>query len=143
MTQATTPEQAAPREVTPYEIIGGDATVKNLVNRFYELMDTLPEAYGIRKLHHADLSGSINKLYMYLTGWLGGPPLYESQFGHPRLRARHLPFAIGKSERDQWLMCMRLALDECVLDADMRERLFNAFAGLADHMRNQDEAQQS
>ena len=61
---------------TFYDYIGGEDTVRRLVDRFYELMDTLPEAYGIRKLHPADLSGSNQKLFMYLSGWLGGPQLF-------------------------------------------------------------------
>jgi hemoglobin len=77
---------------TPYSLIGGEAVLRRLVKRFYELMDTLPEAYGIRKLHQASLSGSAEKLYMYLSGWLGGPQLYV-EVRPSRLRARHLPFA--------------------------------------------------
>jgi hemoglobin len=81
--------------------------VRRLVARFYELMDTLPEAYGIRKLHQPDLASAEQKLYLYLTGWLGGPQLYVEKYGHPRLRARHLPFPIGSSEAEQWMLCMR------------------------------------
>ncbi|HEY1181132.1 MAG TPA: group II truncated hemoglobin, partial [Rhodocyclaceae bacterium] len=92
--------------VTPYEAIGGEAGVRRLVQRFYALMDELPEAYAIRKLHPEDLSGSEEKLFMYLSGYLGGPQLFVEKFGHPMLRARHLPFAIGKNEAEQWMMCM-------------------------------------
>ncbi len=121
----------------PYDVIGGDAGVRRLVDRFYDLMDELPEAYDIRKLHPEDLSGSRDKLYWYLSGWLGGPALYESRFGHPRLRARHLPFAIGEVERDQWLLCMRQAVLEVIDEGPFRDQLWQAIAGLADHMRNQ------
>lgn len=121
---------------TFYDQIGGAPTVRTLVDRFYELMDTLPEAYGIRKLHPADLSGSAEKLYMYLTGWLGGPQLFVQAYGHPRLRARHLHFAIGEAERDQWLMCMRMAMEEVLPPDDSNEQLYRALADLADHMRN-------
>ena len=107
-----------------------------LVHRFYALMDALPEAWDIRQMHPADLSGSEQKLFMYLTGWLGGPPLYEEAYGHPRLRARHLPFTIGDTERDQWLLCMRMALDECIPESPLRARILQAIEGLADHMRN-------
>lgn len=127
--------QPEPRP-TPYEILGGAVGLRALVHRFYQLMDELPEAYGIRKLHPQDLSGSEEKLFMFLSGWLGGPPLFVQRHGHPRLRARHLPFSIGGPERDQWLMCMRLALDERAIDAGLREKLFRALADLADHMRN-------
>ena len=102
-------------------------------------MDELPEAYGIRKLHPQDLSGSEEKLFMFLSGWLGGPPLFVRRHGHPRLRARHLPFSIGAPERDQWLMCMRRALEEQVGDAGLRDKLYRALADLADHMRNRAE----
>lgn len=125
---------------TPYQRIGGEPTVRRLVKRFYELMDTLPEAYGIRKLHPSDLSGSADKLYLYLTGWLGGPQLYIEKFGHPRLRGRHMPFLIGAGERDQWMLCMREAMAECIDDAELRAKLDKALTDLADFMRNREEA---
>ena len=121
---------------TYYDHIGGAPAVRTLVNRFYELMDTLPEAYGIRKLHPADLSGSAEKLYMYLSGWLGGPQLFVEAYGHPRLRARHLPFTIGEAERDQWLTCMQMAMKEVLPPDDSTAQLYNALSDLADHMRN-------
>jgi hemoglobin len=131
--------QRAQTTATPYERIGGEAGVRALVRRFYQLMDELPEAYGIRRLHPQDLGGAQEKLFMFLTGWLGGPPLFASRYGHPRLRARHLPFSIGRNERDQWLMCMRQALDEQVADESVREPVYRALAELADHMRNRPE----
>jgi hemoglobin len=79
---------------TPYEQLGGEPVIRQLVARFYELMDTMPEAYGIRQLHPKSLSGSEDKLFMFLSGWLGGPQLYVEKYGHPRLRRRHFPFAI-------------------------------------------------
>ncbi|MCA3060006.1 MAG: group II truncated hemoglobin, partial [Rhodocyclaceae bacterium] len=84
---------------SPYLLLGGEAAVRRLVDAFYDQMDEDPDFFGIRKLHPASLAASRDKLYMFLTGWLGGPPLYTSEFGHPRLRARHLPFAIGEAER--------------------------------------------
>lgn len=122
---------------THYQRIGGDAQVRALVDRFYQLMDELPEAWEIRKLHPADLATSRQKLYEFLSGWMGGPPLYTEKHGHPMLRRRHLPFPIGQRERDQWLMCMRQALDDVVADARLREELYSAFVRVADHMRNQ------
>ena len=122
---------------TPYDVVGGDAGVRRLVDRFYDLMDELPEAYAIRKLHPEDLSGSRDKLYWFLSGWLGGPQHYVERFGHPFLRARHSPFSIGATERDQWLMCMRQAVDEQIHPGPFRDKLWEAVAGLADHMRNQ------
>lgn len=126
-------------KITPYQRIGGEPVVRALVKRFYQLMEELPEAYGVRKLHPRDLSGSEEKLYLYLTGWLGGPQLYVEKFGHPRLRARHLPFAIGGAERDQWLLCMRQAMQEQIDDAVLRSALDKALSELADFMRNQPE----
>lgn len=126
------PEQAT----TAYAQLGGEETLRRLVHRFYALMDTLPEAWELRQMHPEDLSGSEEKLFMYLSGWLGGPPLYEQANGHPRLRARHLPFTITSAERDQWLMCMNLALDEVLPYHPLRQRLWGAIEGLADHMRN-------
>ena len=123
---------------THYERIGGEARIQQLVDRFYQHMDELPEAYGIRKLHAADLSESRAKLYEFLSGWMGGPQLFVQKHGHPMLRRRHMPFPIGDTERDQWLMCMRLALDEVVEDRRLGDELYRAFIKVADHMRNQE-----
>jgi hemoglobin len=125
-------------EKTLYEQLGGAEGVRALVDRFYELMDQLPEAKGIRDLHPADLTGSADKLYKFLSGFLGGPPLYVNEFGHPRLRARHLPFPIGVRERDQWVLCMEKALQELVASETLRSTLASYFRRTADHMRNSD-----
>lgn len=127
-----------PSLVPPFDQIGGADAVRALVDRFYEIMDTDPECAGIRALHAKSLSGSREKLYLFLSGWLGGPPLYVERFGHPMLRARHLPFPIGTSERDQWLSCMARALAEAPMDDALRRQLAAAFARTADHMRNAD-----
>lgn len=121
---------------TPFDRIGGESAVRRLVKRFYELMDTLPEAYGIRKLHQADLSSAEEKLFMYLCGWLGGPQLYVEKYGHPRLRSRHLPFPIASSEAEQWMLCMRQAMAEEIADAEVRTALDKALNDLAYFMRN-------
>jgi hemoglobin len=123
-------------ELSPYERLGGEEAVRGLVDRFYDLMDTLPEAADIRALHPEDLSGSRDKLFMFLSGWLGGPPLYQMEYGHPRLRARHLPFPIADEERDAWLLCMERALAETQMDAMLRAHLLQALRNTADHMRN-------
>ncbi len=125
---------------TPYEVIGGDAGVRRLVDRFYDLMDASPEAATIRRLHAASLKASRDKLYMYLTGWTGGPPIYVEKYGHPRLRARHLPFHISSRERDEWLWCMDRALDEQDIPDEVRGFLREKLHALADHMRNQPDA---
>jgi len=121
---------------THYERIGGEEKVRQLVDRFYDLMDEDPDYYGIRKLHPQDLSGSRQKLFMFLSGWMGGPQLFVEAFGHPMLRARHLPFQIGTGERDQWMACMLRAMQDVDLDAELQKELAQAFARTADHMRN-------
>lgn len=123
---------------TPYAAIGGDDRIRALVEAFYDRMD-VDEAYsGIRKLHGATLDGAREKLFLYFSGWMGGPQRYVERYGHPRLRARHLPFPIGEAERDQWLACMRAALDDVQVDEPLRSRLMEAFAGVADWMRNRE-----
>lgn len=119
-----------------FDAVGGAEGVRALVDRFYDLMDTAPEAANIRLLHATSLKVSRDKLYKFLTGWLGGPQLYVEEYGHPMLRARHLPFAIAERERDEWLWCMRHALDEHTMPDDLRAYLRQRFDQLADHMRN-------
>ncbi len=125
-------------ETTPYEMMGGEATVARLTDRFYELMDTVPRFAGIRAMHPADLKGSRDKLFMFLSGWLGGPDLFVENFGHPRLRARHMPFAIASDERDQWVACMALAMEDVGIETGLRERLMQSFFNTADFMRNRE-----
>ncbi|MES9830382.1 MAG: group II truncated hemoglobin [Candidatus Thiodiazotropha sp.] len=127
------------QDQTPYERIGGEAAVRELVDRFYNLMDRQQEAKKIRDLHAKNLRISRDKLFLFLSGWLGGPDLYVEKYGHPRLRARHLPFSIGIEERDQWIYCMRKALSAMDLDAKLQEELNQAFFRTADFMRNRDE----
>ena len=122
--------------MTPFETMGGEAAVRTLVDRFYDLMDLEPAYAGIRALHPGTLDGSRDKLNWFLCGWLGGPDLYVERFGHPRLRARHLPYAIGIPERDQWLACMRQAMTECAVDPALAARLAESFFNTADWMRN-------
>jgi hemoglobin len=119
-----------------YERIGGEAGLRALVDRFYDYMELLDEAQTIRNLHPRDLRSSREKLFMFLSGWLGGPDRYIAAFGHPRLRARHLPFSIGNAERDQWMMCMRKALDDSPVDAAFREQLVMALNQTATFMIN-------
>jgi hemoglobin len=119
-----------------FELMGSEAGIRRLVDRFYDLMDTAPEAAGIRALHPKNLDTSREKLRLFLTGWLGGPPVYVERYGHPMLRARHLPFPIGEPERDAWVWCMDRALGELDMPADLREYLQMRFRAVADHMRN-------
>ena len=123
--------------MTLYERLG-DARIRALVDRFYDHMDTDPTCAEVRAMHPEDLSSSRDKLYWFLVGWSGGPQLYVERFGHPRLRARHLPFPIGDGAALQWMHAMRLALDEVVTEPHTRSLLEATFGRIAGHMRNQD-----
>lgn len=122
--------------MTPFEMLGGLEGVRALVDRFYDEMEALPEAAGIRAMHPPDLSSSREKLWLFLVGRLGGPPLYVERHGHPRLRARHLPFPIATAEAEAWMRCMDRALDALVPDPELRAALRTFFADTADFMRN-------
>lgn len=119
-----------------YDLIGGDAGVRKLVDRFYDLMDERDDVKTLRDLHAKSLRISRDKLYMFLSGWLGGPQLYAEKYGHPRLRARHLPFRITSNERDQWMSCMNQALEEQVKDLLLLSNLKQSLFKVADFMRN-------
>ena len=122
---------------TAFEWIGGESGVRALVDRFYDLMELEPEFARLRAVHGSTLDDARQKLFWFLCGWMGGPQHYTDRFGHPRLRARHLPFAIGSVERDQWLACMGRALRETGVDPVLAARLEASFAQTADWMRNQ------
>jgi hemoglobin len=122
---------------TPYEWIGGQDRVRALVDRFYDLMDLESGYRELRAAHGSELTAARDKLYLFLSGWLGGPQTYTERFGHPRLRMRHMPFAIGIKERNQWLACMDQAMGETGVDPALRERLKTSFFQTADWMRNQ------
>ncbi|MEW6705425.1 MAG: group II truncated hemoglobin [Pseudomonadota bacterium] len=130
--EARQPAEAA----TPFERLGGEQAVRTLVDRFYDLMELEPAYAGLRALHPSSLEGSRDKLHWFLCGWLGGPNHYIDRFGHPRLRARHLPFSIGIAERDQWMACMRQAMEELKVAPELAQRLAEAFFNTADWMRN-------
>jgi len=129
-------EREAPTGPTPFALLGGEAPVRALVDRFYDLMDLEPQFAALRALHPQELSGSRDKLFWFLCGWLGGPDHYIQRFGHPMLRARHMPYAIGLAERDQWMACMALAMQDEAVDPGLADRLTRAFFGTADWMRN-------
>lgn len=114
-------------------------TIRNLVEKFYDVMDSDPKAAGIRAMHKQDLTEAREKLFMFLTGWTGGPQLYIEQYGHPMLRARHLLFAIGESERDQWMYCMIRAMNEIGVEEAVMIKLAQALWDVADFMRNKTE----
>ncbi len=132
---STAPSAAAP--ATPFDWVGGEAAVRRLVDRFYDLMDLEARYAQLRAIHPSTLDGSRDKLFWFLCGWLGGPDYFVERFGHPRLRARHLPYAVGVVERDQWMACMVQAMTECELDDTLRLRLTESFANTADWMVNQ------
>lgn len=130
------PEAAEAR--TPYELLGRDQGVRQLVADFYELMDTLPEAATIRAMHKGNLSEITDKLGTFLIGWLGGPQHYQERFGRVIIPLAHRPFPIGPSERDQWLLCMDRALQKTSLGASMKARLMESFGRMAEMCRNKD-----
>lgn len=121
-----------------YARLGGEQKVRELVDRFYDLMELEPAYAVLRQLHAPDLTQARDKLYWFLSGWLGGPQHYVERFGHPRLRGRHMPFAVGEIERDQWMSCMVQAMEELGLDPELRQELRAAFFKTADFMRNRE-----
>jgi hemoglobin len=131
-----TPDEK-PAAETPYTWIGGEERVRALTERFYDLMDLEPGYATLRAVHGSSLDNARQRLFWFLCGWLGGPQHYTDRFGHPRLRARHMPFAIGVTERDQWLACMNQAMQEAGVDEALRTRLLQSFFQTADWMRNQ------
>lgn len=131
-------QEPGAHKVTFFDALGGTENVRKLVERFYDIMDSDPKAAGIRAMHKADLTEAREKLFMFLSGWTGGPQLYIERYGHPMLRARHLPFPIGESERDQWMYCMIRALTDIGVEEKVMIKLSEALWGVADFMRNKD-----
>jgi len=122
---------------TPYQILGEDG-IRELCNSFYDIMDTLPEAAGIRALHADDLAPMKEKLAEYLTGWMGGPPLYANKYGSVCMTTPHEPYHIGPAERDQWLLCMDKALEETGASEELVEMLKIPLFRIADAVRNRE-----
>ncbi|HEX9847470.1 MAG TPA: group II truncated hemoglobin [Acidimicrobiia bacterium] len=121
--------------ITPYLEIGGEEAVRRLVETFYDVIEE--EAPTLRALLPVSMANTRRKLFMYLSGWLGGPPLYEERYGHPRLRMRHMPFAIGSDEAAEWMRCMRITMGRAGVTEPLRSFLDQRFGDLALHMRNQ------
>lgn len=121
---------------TPYEEIGGADAVRKLSDAFYDVIEE--ESPTLRAMLPASTKNTRTKLSMYLTGWLGGPPLYEEKWGHPRLRMRHMPFAIGTTEAEEWMRCMGVAMERAGVEEPLRTFLEERFGPLAMHMRNQE-----
>ena len=124
---------------TLYELLGGESGVWLLVDRFYNVMDSDPRVAPLRGIHPPDLESSRQKLFMFLSGWTGGPDLFVQAFGHPRLRMRHMPFAVDGEMRDQWMQCMTQAVNELLVEDWLKAKLLEAFYNTADFMRNQEE----
>lgn len=131
--------ESAAQQVTFYELLGGTEPIRQIVEKFYDVMDSDPKAADIRAMHQADMTEVREKLFMFLVGWTGGPQLYIERYGHPMLRRRHLPFLIGESERDQWMYCMVRALHETGVAEPVIVRLAEALWDVADFMRNKTE----
>lgn len=116
----------------------GPENIRQLVETFYDVMDTDPKAAGLRAIHQPDLTEAREKLFMFLMGWTGGPQLYIERYGHPRLRARHMPFPIDESARDQWMYCMIKAMHQCQFEESLIRHIANQLYGVADFMRNRE-----
>ena len=123
---------------TPYQILGEEG-IEKLCNAFYDNMDTLPEAAGVRAMHAADLSVMKVKLAEYLTGWMGGPPVYSDKYGSVCMTTPHEPYHIGPQERDQWLLCMDKALEDINASDELAEMLKIPMFRVADAVRNRED----
>lgn len=136
-----TVEEAGSTKSTFFDLLGGEDkgidNIRQLVETFYDIMDSDPKAHGIRVMHQADLTSAREKLFMFLTGWTGGPQLYIERYGHPMLRKRHLPFAIDESARDQWMYCIIKAMHQLGYEEELIKKLATQLYGVADFMRNQ------
>ena len=136
MSESSSANAAEESSVSLFERLGGEPGIRALVDDFYSIMDAERSAEGIRALHPPTLEGSRDKFFWFLCGWSGGPDHYISRFGHPRLRARHLPYPIATAERDQWLACMQVALERQPWPAALKQQLLVSFFETADWMRN-------
>ena len=125
-----------PKTDSVYAKLGGEPAIHRLVNRFYELMDELPETHALRQLHPPSLASSTDSLIKFLSGWFGGPPLYMRERGHPRLRMRHASYSINQAMRDQWMLCMHMALADQVDDIALLAVVEHAFSNMSDHLIN-------
>jgi hemoglobin len=133
------PSASTPQSL--YDLLGGEPEAKHqirdIVEAFYDVMDSDEKAKTIRLMHPEDLTSSREKLFMFLTGWTDGPQLYTERYGHPFLRRRHLPFKIGEEERDQWIYCMTKGMLNLRMEEEKIKALLNALYPIADFMRNQ------
>ena len=133
------PSASSPQSL--FDLLGGEPEATNqiraIVEAFYDVMDQDEKAKPIRQMHPEDLTSSREKLFMFLSGWTGGPQLYIERYGHPFLRRQHLHFKIGEEERDQWIYCMTKGLLNLKMEEEKIKALLNALYPIADFMRNQ------
>jgi len=122
-----------------YSRMGGEPVLREFVDHLYDFMDYFPAVEPLRKMHSEDLSMAREKLFMFLSGMLGGPPLYMEAFGHPRLRQKHMHLKIGDYERDQWLLCAHNSANQLSITTETREDLMAQITLMANHLRNQNE----
>ena len=130
-------EERDPQQSNAYDRIGGEKTIRALAQQFYLQMQSKQETKKLLSIHRAPISESEQKLFEFLSGWLGGPQLYQQKHGHPALRARHMPFKVDETMRDQWLVCMKAAIEIEVKEQQHQQAIYSAISTLADHMRNQ------
>ena len=122
---------------TPFHLLG-EQGIRELTSAFYDIMDSLPEAAGVRAMHAADLTPMKEKLAEYLIGWMGGPPLYAQKYGSVCMTEPHEPYHIGPEERDQWLLCMHRALAQTGASEELVEMLRLPLFRIADAIRNRE-----
>jgi hemoglobin len=123
-------------ETTPYYRIGGEEKVRELANTFYDVMEQDPIAAELLAIHPQPLDRLREVFFLYLSLWLGGPDDFQQHYGHPRLRARHLPFTVTLKLKEQWMYCMRKAMFATVDDIGLAQKLLSALDQLAEHMIN-------
>jgi hemoglobin len=123
-------------EQTIYDAVGGEETFRRLVDAFYEGVEGDPV---LRPLYPEELTESREHLALFLAQYFGGPPRYSQKQGHPRLRMRHLPFAIGPRERDAWLRHMEAAVERVAIPSPAREVMVAYFRRVADFLMNRPE----
>ena len=121
------------RTQTIFDAIGGQETFVRLVDAFYRRVETDPV---LRPMYPADLTESREHLALFLAQYFGGPTTYSEQRGHPRLRMRHLPFAIGPAARDAWLNHMRAAIEEIAISEPARAAMLAYFEQTANFLMN-------
>ncbi|MCW8108839.1 group II truncated hemoglobin [Alteromonas ponticola] len=124
------------KPTTPFKAIGGQVITNAIAETFYDIMEGDPLAADLMAIHPKPLTRIREVFALYLTMWLGGPNTYEEQFGHPRLRARHLPFTVTPVLKEQWMYCMRKAIFKHVPDKTLANRILASLNELAEHMIN-------